>query len=170
MHIELICIYLHANVKCFQHNYYCIIILLLLLLYTVLDTFSIQSITLTDIIGPVIVVVCTFRPNTVAVLCLIQLILLTDNTVQYTNTSNRTGDQAIIILSGVTTGSYQLRVFEVESDQSLVPVSHLETIIESATITTLIMSSTITTSLTDSSNTITSTSSISVNGKNYHYY
>ena len=134
-------------------------------------TFSIQSITLIDTIGPVIVVVCTFRPNAVAVGCLIQLILLTDNTVQYTNTSNRTGDQAIIILSGVTTGSYQLRVFEVESDQSLVPVSHLEeelTIIESATITTLIMSSTITTSLTDSSNTITSTSSISVNGNNYH--
>ena len=113
-------------------------------------------------------VTCTFDPNAVAVGCLIQLILLTDNTVQYTNTSNRTDDQAIIILSGVITGSYQLRVFEVESDQSLVPVSYLETIIESVTITTLIMSSTITTSLTDSSNTITSTSSISVNGKNYH--
>ena len=88
---------------------------------------------------------CTFRPNAAAVGCLIQL--LTDNTVQYNSTSTRTDDQAIVILSGVTTGSYQLRVFEVESDQSLVPVSHLEeelTIIESATITTLIMSSTTT--------------------------
>ena len=147
-----------------HHNNYCSS-------YTVLDTFSSQFVTLTDTIGPVIVVVCIFRPNAAAVGCLIQLILLTDDTVQYNSTSTRTGDQAIVILSGVITGGYQLRVFEVESDQSLVPVSHLEeelTIIESATITTLITSSTITTSLTDSSNTITSTNSISVNGMNYH--
>ena len=132
---------------------------------------SIESITLTDTIGPVIVVVCTFRPNTAAVGCSIQL--LTDNIVQYTNTSNRTDDQAIIILSGIITGRYQLRVFEVENDQSLVPVSHLEeelTIVESATITTLIMSSTTlsisptaTSTVSPSNTSITVTSSSGVN-------
>ena len=149
------------------------LIIIIIVSSYIIDTCSIQSITLIDAIGPVIVIGCNFRPNTDAVGCLIQLILLTDNIVQYTNTSNRTDDQAIIILSGVITGRYQLRVFEVENDQSLVPVSHLEeelTIVESATITTLIMSSTTlsiisptatsTASPTNTSITVTSNSSV----------
>ncbi len=67
-------------------------------------------------------IVCNFYTNTDAVGCVIQLILITDNTVQYTSSNNRTGDQAVVTLSGIIMGYYQLIVFEIESDQSLVPV------------------------------------------------
>ncbi len=95
---------------------------IIIIIIIITGTFAIQSIIPTDIIGPVIVIVCNFYTNTDAVGCLIQLILITDNTVQYTSSNNRTGDQAVVTLSGIIMGYYQLIVFEIESDQSLVTV------------------------------------------------
>ncbi len=141
-----------------------------IIIIIITGTFAIQSIIPIDIIGPVIVIVCNFYPNTDAVGCLIQLILITDNTVQYNSSNNITGDQAVVTLSGIIMGYYQLTVFEIESDLSLVPVPIEEEmlLIMVEPITTIpVMSPTVVSTITDISDFDNNTSVTRLVGKYY---
>ena len=134
--------------------------------YFITGTFAIQSIIPIDIIGPVIEIVCNFYTNTDAVGCLIQLILITDNTVQYNSSNNRTGDQAVVTLSGIIMGYYQLIVLEIESDQSLVtvPIEEVLTLMDEPDEEI----SLIPTSMGITSDVLTFSDVISESGKNYY--
>ena len=106
--------------------------------FTPLATFGMESVVITDTTGGKVCLECSFYSFSTDTGCTVELVLSDSSSiVQYTETINRSGNgTAKGCVSGVTSGMYDIRVYDSSSSELVHRVFNIVTVLLLTTTTT----------------------------------